>query len=139
VPELATIRLNIDGDNLRKLLREVDVAVRGRVAKKAITAGLRPILRATKKNAPVETGVLKQSLIQVSKLYSYSGVAVGLVGPKSGFKVGVIRGRKFQRRWPAKYAHLAEKHTKFLQRSLDASKGAAVEAMSKVISEELGR
>lgn len=106
---------------LEKLRR----GARGKILRKALNEGTKPVLSSAKGLAPRESGQLRKSLGKKVKVYRESGAAVGLVGPRSGFKrqvtvekrkvSAVIGGKRTTRRIgavvyrnPVRYAHLVE-------------------------------
>lgn len=56
-------------------------------SRKAAQAGSKIVLDAMKPAVRVRTGLLKKSLGRKVKAFRDSGVAVGIVGPRTGFKV----------------------------------------------------
>lgn len=56
-------------------------------SRKAAAAGSKVVLRAMKGVVRVKTGLLKKALGSKVKAFRDSGVAVGIVGPRTGFKV----------------------------------------------------
>lgn len=98
------VNVRLDGD--KELMRAL-ASVTGReqevVVKRATNRSMRPVVKEARRNAPVETGLLRKSIGARTKWYRKgaergSGVAVTVVGPRKGFKVD---GRN-----PAMYAHL---------------------------------
>lgn len=89
---------------------------------KAIVAGSRLIIAATRRKAPKRTGALGRSIGRKIKRYSRSLSVVGIIGPRTDFvatrrsgKLEFLRGRKASlvtkaegRIRPSKYAHLVE-------------------------------
>lgn len=102
-------------------LEGVGRAVRKKLLKAAVNAASRPALRAMKGLAPVgETGLLRASLGRKVKVYRGSGVAVAIVGPRTGW---AGKGEKRRRTalglkleaagaQPTRYGHLVEKGTR---------------------------
>ncbi len=103
------------GDAFHKL-DGVKTAMRSRILKLAVGDGMRVILGAAKSAAPQDSGLLRRSLGQKVKGYRDSGIVVGIVGPRTGFKESVTtkRGRTVYRN-ATKYAHLVELGTKRMQ------------------------
>ena len=86
---------------------KLSVAVRKRVARKAVSMALVPLNKAAKRNCPKETGLLKKSLGKRIKTYR-KGTLWGGVGPRTQI-VGV--GPDGRKRWPAAYAQIVESGT----------------------------
>jgi hypothetical protein len=109
-------------------LARVRKGARGKIQRKALTPAVKHVSRLARVYAPAESGLLRRSLGTRVQVYRRSGAAVGLVGPRSGFRqtrAGRVRtalgkrilkgvtlgGRKNavnQIRNPTKYAHLVE-------------------------------
>lgn len=103
---LARMVFKGDKEMLRAMNRLKGGAQR-RIARPAVTAGLKPIRKAARENVPVEHGLLKKSLGSIILKKSKTkvpGAVVGIIGPRSGFRQ-VIDGKP---RDPAKYGHLVE-------------------------------
>lgn len=109
--------------NVKDLMSSLDGlknAVKNRILKKAVNKGCKIILKAAKAKAPRETGLLKKSLGSKVKVYRNTGVVVGIVGPRKGFRQEVLRKKG---RWfpamvisdPIRYAHLVELGTSHSQ------------------------
>lgn len=100
----------IGDEQLAKLFSALPGAAQRRVLRPAIAAGARPVVKAAKVFAPVETRALKKSLGQKSKTYK-SGVVAAIVGVRRGMQFAAVdrRGRK---RVPAFYQHLVQLGTK---------------------------
>ena len=93
------IKINGMADLERKLKALGSETIAKRVLRKAIRAGVKPILSAARANVPVESGALKKSL--ANKVKVNKSAAYGLVGPATDYV-----GENGQR--PSKYAHLVE-------------------------------
>jgi HK97 gp10 family phage protein len=146
---LFTIKAQIDG--VKDMLAALDglkKAVRNRILKRAVNKGIKIILKAAKGRAPRESGLLKKSLGSKVKVYRSSGVVVGIVGPRKGFKGEVVRKKG---RWfpvsvysdPVRYAHLVELGTShapakpFLGPAVTGSRAAIRNAMAEEIRKGL--
>lgn len=83
--------------------------VKNTILRKAMRRATAIVLKAARGNCPKDTGLLRKSLGSKVKAYRQSGVVVGLVGPRKGFKQEVTRkgGGKMQAD-PVRYAHLVE-------------------------------
>ncbi len=107
------IKASVDVKDLLARLDGMKRAVRTRVLRKAIGAGTKIILKVAKSLVPKESGLLRKSLGRKVKVYRNSGIAVGIVGPRKGFRQDVTRSKG---KWfpvtaisdPIKYAHLVE-------------------------------
>lgn len=137
---MATPRgVDIRVDGAERLLNNIN-SIKGSkmrsIARTAITKACRPIVRAAKRNAPRDSGLLRRSIIQVVR--TYQDTVFGVVGPAAGVKETVPRtmwavegdGPRFSARTgrplasrlirkvrmvmaiPALYAHLVEKGTR---------------------------
>ena len=69
-------------DRAVKQLKELDYKTRKKVMRKAVRAGIAPIVKAAKRNAPQTTGLLKRSITTKVKTYAVSGTVVGVVGQR---------------------------------------------------------
>lgn len=121
--------------NARALQRKLEGfgwKIYNRWMKHAMVAGSRPIIRATRRAAPKDTGALKKSIGRRIKGYRRSMSVIAVIGPRSDFvahrrttgtarKYEFLRGGKAKailkvaapgRRRPSKYAHLVESGTK---------------------------
>lgn len=67
---------------LKQLLKKLPPRIHRKVTRAAISAGLTPMLRAMRKEVPVDEGVLKASLGRQVKAYDKTLSVVGLAGPK---------------------------------------------------------
>lgn len=113
------VKVELLGANqVRSLLTGWKPSTQRRMIRPAVTKGARIISRATKREAPKESGLLKKSIGTKVKTYK-SGVVVGIIGPRKGFRRPVIVSRATKKgerkgtagvrvvyRDPAKYAHL---------------------------------
>lgn len=80
--DLAQFAELMGADELKHLMRKLPPRVHRKVTRAAISAGLTPMLRAMRKEVPVDDGVLKASLGRKVKAYDKSLSVVGLAGPK---------------------------------------------------------
>lgn len=72
----------IGADELQRLMRKLSPRIHRKVTRAAISAGLTPMLRAMRKEVPVDDGVLKASLGRKVKAYDKTLSVVGLAGPR---------------------------------------------------------
>ena len=122
------ISLNIEGDNrLMRVFRTLPDTMRKKHVRRGVTKAARVIAREARDYAPVQTGLLRRSI--GSKVKTYGGTIMGIVGPRAGMRQRVALVRKRKSRWltgkravktaailghhteyrdPAKYAHLVE-------------------------------
>lgn len=100
-------------EQLTAELNKVDAKLRRSLLRKAVGAGNKILLKAAKANLRKNrTGQLRRAMGRKIKVYRKSGVAVGMVGPRKGFKIVDAWGRPVD---PVLYAHLKEKGRKAVQ------------------------
>lgn len=141
-------------DVLRKL-DELPKRLRNKHLKKAVGNAARTILWAAKARTPKRRGVLYKSLGRKVKLYRNSGVAVAIVGARTGFRqvVGTrVRdsrpGTKYPKKAgdpiyadPTKYLHLVELGTSrsagvhMLRDAIAQNKAAIADEMRKALED----
>lgn len=91
-------------------LRGVERKVRTKILRQAVQGAGRLILKAARAKVAVRTGLLRKSLGVKVKVYRKSGVAVAVVGPRTGFKRTVkLPDGSFEIEDPTNIAHLVEK------------------------------
>jgi HK97 gp10 family phage protein len=96
------------------LLRGFPADMKKKGLRAAVTTAGRVVIKAARKNMPVETGLLKKSIGQRTKVYKREEVGVSVIGPRSDFKTKIrdtLTGKKKKRR-PSKYLHLLEYGTR---------------------------
>lgn len=150
------IKASVDVKDLLASIEGLKKAVRTRVLKAAVTAGCRVIRKRAKAGAARESGLLAKSLGQKVTVDRRSGVVIGKVGPREGFRQDVTRSRG---KWlpvtalsdPIKYAHLVEFGTKphgkhpgaaakpFLRPAISAGKAEVRAVMAEKIMTELAK
>lgn len=122
--------------------------VRKKGTKKAVNAGTKIVLKKAKSLVREKTGLLRKSLGRKTKVYRNSGVAIGIVGPrtkkfKTLLRVGV-RGKSAGKEIyanPTQYAHLVDKGTKrsqaypFMEESLSSTEAEVQEAMAEAMAQ----
>lgn len=102
--DILSVRLSGD-KRLRRAFRALGVATEQRIARKAVTFALTPVVKAIRRTAPRgPTGLLRFSVNKRVKRYRRRGVAVGIVGHRTKLK-GRVRGRLES---PTFYAHIVE-------------------------------
>jgi len=111
----ASMQFRIDFSGEANLIRHLDslkTKTRSRIIGQALRAAWRPMLFAAKANARriKDTGLLAKSIGVTPKTYRVSGVFVGIIGPRKGFKQ--LIGENKRPRDPRLYAHLVEFGTK---------------------------
>lgn len=122
-------------------LDKVSDRLRGKVLRKALTAGQKPLIAAARSRAPKRTGLLRKSLGSKVKIYRTSNSFVAVTGPRTSIQ-GEHKGKKVV---PARYAHLVELGTKrasphpFLVPAAQSSQAAILVAMNRVIAADLAR
>lgn len=126
------IRMIVHDELLQRQLEQLPLAVVRQIVPKAVSKQLTPIVRAARQRlqaaGAVQTGLLAKSLGKKRKIYKRSGVIVGLVGARSGFKQQVrVRRATAREAWqtakttraiyrnPVHYAHLVEGGTRHSQ------------------------
>ncbi len=110
---------------VRAKLAALRKGLRGKIVRKGMDEGTKPVLSSAKGLAPRDSGLLAKSMGRKTKVYRGSGNAVGLVGPRAGFaKQVTVESRKITaqvgtrrrsrkigavvNRDPVRYAHLVE-------------------------------
>jgi hypothetical protein len=63
---------------------------RGQILRKGLNAATAPVLKAAKANTPRLSGLANKSLGRKVIVYRQSGIGVGIVGPRSGFRRTVV-------------------------------------------------
>lgn len=133
---MADVGLRLQGD--KKLLRALErlpSRIERKVVRQAVSAGLTPLNKAVKREAPRETGQLKRSIGKVVRTFKNDGVVWGAVGVRSGFRV-VIDGKP---RDPRKYAHLVEERTGFMRRAFDKTARMVLSIFAKKLGSGIER
>jgi HK97 gp10 family phage protein len=110
-------------------LEGVKKAVSNRITRKAISKALKPVKRAEKDEAPIDTGALRASIGQ--RVRTYKNGVVAIVGVRSKFEK---KGRK-----PPKYAHIVRKTNDFIDRALNQTQREYQTIMNKEIEEGIER
>lgn len=102
-------------------LAQLKDSARRRILRLAMAAAVRPVAKEAKRLAPRDSGLLRKSIGSKSKTYP-SGVTVGVVGPRHGFRQTVprsmwpvegnasrlVRKVRMVMADPVKYVHLVE-------------------------------
>ena len=118
-------------------------AAKRRVLRKGVAEGTKLPTKRAKQLAPKETGLLRKSIGRKTKVYRNSGVAVGIIGVRKGFRTEVEVNGRTEIRNPTNYLHLVEFGTAstpaqpFLRPAWDQTKGEARKAAIEKISTEL--
>lgn len=118
--------LTLQGD--KKMIRNLErlgSTIARRVVRKSVNKAMTPLNKAAKREAPVDTGLLKKSIGKVVRTYRKNGVVFAAVGPRTGF-VKIIDGVKKN---PVKYAHLVEPSNAFMRRAFDTTKGQVLSVL----------
>jgi HK97 gp10 family phage protein len=89
---------------LEKALKSLGVRTQRKVVRQSVNAALNPCLKAARRKAPKESGLLEKSLAKKIKTYPEKMIVVGLCGPSTAVS-GEYKGEK---RVPWRYAHLVE-------------------------------
>lgn len=140
-----SMTIQIDLTGLKEILAKLDgLAKPGKVRmiyRKVLNAITKPVLKTAKSLVPERTGQLRKSLGRKVRTYPGSGVTVGVVGPRFGFKIE-INGKSIN---PVHYAHLQENGTKFhapqpfLRPAWDAHKAAMPATAARIVEEEIAK
>jgi HK97 gp10 family phage protein len=131
---------------LERTLKTLGERVQRKVTRQAVNAACTPIVKAARKNAPQESGLLKEAMDKRIKTYPESMTVVGIVGPDTATK-GEFKGEP---RWPAKYAHLVEgghllpdgtfvPPNPFLRNAYDSTEAQALDAMKTKLAAGIER
>lgn len=109
-----SVTMKIEGiEELRRTFHLFPIRIVDKVLRSAARAAANPIVKATRRFAPVRTGLLAKSIAAKVKLYKSTGIVVAIIGARSR-KVQIasrIGGRRHGQAIyanPAKYAHLVE-------------------------------
>lgn len=135
--------VTIEGDKaLFRKLSHLKASVQRRILKRAVTDAIRPWVKESKQRAPKQSRLLSKSLGVKVTVNRHNGVVTGMVGPRKGFKREVTfkdaRGQtRTEMRDPIRYAHLAEKHTRFLRLTYEAGREAATQRLNARIASEI--
>lgn len=127
-----SFKSEISGDKkaMRKL-RTVNVALQRRILRKAVNKATGPLMKSAKQKCPTQSKLLRKSLGRKVKVMRRTGVVVGIIGPRTGFKQEVTfkdkrTGKKVtELRNPTRYAHLVENRKPFLRPTFDSGKAQA--------------
>lgn len=92
------------GKELQRALKTLGVRVQRKVLRQAVNAASTPVVKAARRKAPKQSGLLRKSLGKKLKTYTKNGTVMALVGPRKDVE-GEHEGEK---RRPARYAHLVE-------------------------------
>ena len=119
----------VKGDReLKRNLKRLADKVQKKLLRQAVQAGSKPVVKAARNAAPVESGTLKKSIGVRMKVYKRQATVVAIVGPRTGFGFTDDEGT---RRDPARYGHLVEGGTvyqgprAFLRPAIHNNKAAA--------------
>lgn len=101
------ISITMDDKRLAMALHYLTGGMQRKIVKPATKKAFKHVMKATKQNAPVETGLLKKSITIKQKIYPRAGTVWTGVGAKPIYGT-VVRGTMTRRRWPTHYFHLVE-------------------------------
>jgi len=129
---------------LNRKLKKLSGTVQRKLARPALTAAAKPIIKMAKAKAPVETGLLRLSIGAKTKVSRVNNTGFVVIGPRRGFKstkADAIRAAKGnKKREPANYGHLVEFGTAsgarprpFMRPAFERFKGKALETIAKVM------
>lgn len=107
------VEAKIDGiDGLVAKLKDLRASLQRKVLRSAMRKSASVINKSAKGMAPRRTGQLRRSLGVAVKAYP-SGVVIGVVEPRAGFKIQIPAANgRMKNIDPRYYAHLVEKGTK---------------------------
>ena len=126
----------LTGDKkLSRKLERLPNRIMRKVVRQAVSAGLTPLNKEAKRQAPKDSGTLKKSIGKKIKTYKNDGVVWGGVGARSGFRV-VIDGKP---RDPRRYIHLVEALTGFMRRSFDLTRRQVLSIFGKKLGSGIER
>lgn len=101
------IKVKVADDAIARIARKL-ADLDQKIATASMRSGINEVTKVVTKDAkaltPKRTGQLRKSLGRRVKTYRQSKVVVGVVGPRSNFRV-IVAGKPVN---PAKYAHLVE-------------------------------
>jgi HK97 gp10 family phage protein len=131
---------------MQRLFRMAQGA-RNKILSPAVAAAVKPIATHAKFMTPVRTGMLRRSIGWRVIAYRRSGIVVGMIGPRTGFRTtrqGRVRtalGKRYKATGinPTRYSHLVEFGTHrsrakpFLRPAWDAGRGRAVATVSRMV------
>jgi hypothetical protein len=118
------VGLDIKGEaNLLRVLNGIKDTHQKRLVRGALLSGGSEISKSIKRHAPVDTRTLKLSIgVKPAKAFRKNpNVLYVAVGARRGFERPVVRRGRAEIARPTKYAHLAEKATKFQARGVAAA------------------
>lgn len=124
----------------------VEKKTKKKILRKAVGQAGKILLKAAKQRAQKKSGLLRKSLGRKVKVYRNSGVAVAIVGPRTGYRQEVSRdGRKPVMSDPIRYAHLVELGTShsaafpFLTPAIEENAERIKDAMAGVIADGIAK
>ena len=127
---MAKSGMTLTGDKeLDRAFQQLPDRVQRKVARQAVSAALTPMVKAAKRLAPKDEGLLKKSIGKKVKTYRNNGVTWGAVGARSGFKT-VIDGKVHD---PRKIIHLVEFGAKAHVIKPKARKALSVDGQARAI------
>jgi len=136
----------IGADRLIRKLDSLPGKVHRKVVRQAVNKSATPLVKAARRNAPRETGLLAKSMGKKLKSYFARGVVLSVLGPRKGQgKEVTLPDGATQYRDPVKYAHLVEfgtahsPATGFMRRAYEEQKGPAMVAMQSHIKTGIER
>lgn len=109
----ALIGFKLDGlDEVRNVLKTLPKELADKVLQTALTRAAAPVVKAAKRNAPVRTGALRQSIGTIVKKGKRDGSVYAVIGPRRGY---YRQGKALKKTadntgadQPANYGHLVE-------------------------------
>lgn len=123
---MGQVNFKVDTQKLDKLR----AAMGKRILKKAMRAGLRPVVAGMRSRVPVRSGALKKS-ISTKVDSKKDGLRVyGVVGPRSKFQK-IVKGRVKK---PSKYSHFINKIHHYLE-----SMGSLIPGTNKIMQDVIAR
>ncbi|MEM8783070.1 MAG: HK97 gp10 family phage protein [Planctomycetota bacterium] len=118
--------------DLRRRFGRLPTKVAGRVSRRAVSAGLTPVLREARREVPVDTGVLLGSLGRKTK--AYGDLSIGLAGPRIRGKHRGYHGHLVHDGYVAADGTFVPGNP-FLERANQAAESQAQAAMTKKLAD----
>jgi HK97 gp10 family phage protein len=135
------VKMRITGvAELMKKLRSIDEKVKKVALQKGIGAAAKIIKDSAKARVRRRSGQLAKSLGSKVKTFRNTGIVVGVIGPRKGFKI-MIDGKPVD---PVRYAHLVENGTRrsaahpFLRPAVEENKDGVFGAIADAVKDATG-
>ncbi len=138
---MSSVRLD-GGKRLERRMKKLKNSVRKTIVRAGVRAGTAPVAKTMKARAPKKSKLLSRSIGRRHKT-TKGGTAIGIVGPRRGFKKTVVRDGRTVVANPTQYAHLVEFGTvrsapqPFMRQAWRSSQLAALNAMRDKMAEQI--